>query len=357
MLKPLPAATLLRKAARWWTGFLLAAGLGAAPPQSSTAGASVRLYGTDYLDAPAFGRRFGLDAIVLKPREELRLRSRWTTIDLAVDSSEIVLNGLRIFLGEPIVPYRDSLCLSRLDAEKLLAPILGAPADRPVSRLKTIVVDPGHGGNDPGNQNLRLKLQEKNLTLDVARRLRLLLRQQGYRVVLTRTGDHRVELEERAQIADRVRADLFISIHFNAFTQSSVAGAETYVMSPRFLRSGPQAERDPRMAATDYPANQHDRWNVVLGYQIHRRVVRDLKAPDRGLKHFRYAVLRLVDCPGVLVEAAFLSNDAEARKVGTPAYRQRIARAIASGVRAYHTELDRVRRSAGLRQEPALPSS
>ncbi|MDD2765643.1 MAG: N-acetylmuramoyl-L-alanine amidase [Opitutaceae bacterium] len=345
MLKPPPAATLLIKAARWWAGTSLAAWPGAAPAQPATAGAptyeSVRLYGTDYIDAREFARRFGFSAIKVKPQATLQLRSRWTTIDLAVDSAEIALNGLRIFLGEPVVSCQGGLYLSRLDAEKLLRPILGPSQGRPVLRLKTIVLDPGHGGNDPGNQNHRLKLDEKNLTLDVARRLRLLLRKRGYHVVMTRVGDRRVELEDRARIAARARADLFISIHFNAFIQSNVAGAETYVMSPRFLRSGPQAERDASMAATDYPANKHDHWNIVLGYQMHRQVVRNLRAPDRGLKHFRYAVLRLINCPGVLVEAAFLSNDAEARKVSTPAHRQRIAQAIAAGVRAYDAALNR----------------
>ena len=89
------------------------------------------------------------------------------------------------------------------------------------------------------------------------------------------------------------------------------------------------------MIKTNYPANEHDHWNAVLGYQIHRAMINGLKSADRGLKRFRYSVLRSVDCPAVLVEAAFLSNDAEGRKVSTPAYRQRIAESIARGIKQY----------------------
>jgi N-acetylmuramoyl-L-alanine amidase len=303
---------------------------------------SVRLFGIDYVDAQEFGRRFGLTPQWLVAKKKLRLRSEWTTIDFTIHDADIQLNRLRVFLAEPVVAHRNSLYISRRDAEQLLSPIL-RPARTPVPRLKTIVIDAGHGGHDPGNQNSRLKLQEKRMTLDVAKRLERLLRAAGYRVVQTRKSDRYVDYDDRTALIAKSRADLFISIHFNGFTDRAVAGTETYILTPRYQRSSPQAERDRKMVTTAYPGNRHDHWNTLLGYHMHRQLVERLDRHDRGLKRFRYRVLRNATCPAVLVEAAFLSNDTEGRQVATPAYRQKIAAAIAAGVNAHAAALKRMR--------------
>jgi len=325
---------------------LLLAGLAVFEPGLRAATASypsVRIYGTDYVDARDFARRFGLTTEWITARKKMRLRSQWTTIEITLDSIEIRLNGLRLFLGEPVVRRRDTLMLGRRDAEQMLGPILSPRLGGTPPALKTIVIDPGHGGNDPGHQNQRLKLDEKVHTLDVARRLEKLLTADGYRVVLTRSSDRRVELDERTAIAKRAGADLFISIHFNGFRDARVAGTETYVMPPRYQRSSPAAERTRSMVSTAYPSNRFDAWNILLGYRMHRSLVEGLKRTDRGLKRFRYRVLCTVECPAVLVEAAFLSNETEGRKVATPAYRQQIAEGIAAGVRSYAATLAQVR--------------
>lgn len=296
---------------------------------------SKHFFGVDYVDARDVARRFGLTPTWTAPRKSMRLKGGSTTLDLTEHNVDAMLNGVRVFLSEPVVIRDGKLYLSEGDAEDFLAPILSPTTLSPRRPLKTIVIDAGHGGNDPGNQNRRLNINEKTYTLDVARRLERLLKAQGYKVVLTRKSDRALSLDARTSLANKAKADLFISIHFNAFTRSDVNGTETYVMSPRNQRSSPQAERDRRMAAISYPANAHDDWNASLGFQIHRSMVFALKSADRGLKRFRYSVLRTIDCPAVLVEAAFLSNDAEGRKVSTAAYRQRIAESIATGVQQH----------------------
>lgn len=304
---------------------------------------SARLFGTDYVDARDFARRFGLTPKWITPQKKLRLQSQWTTIDFTVHNVDFTLNNLRLFLGDPVAAHRGSLYLSERDLEQILHPILQPGSKKPVPRIKTIVLDAGHGGHDPGNQNRRLKLQEKRMTLDVAKRLDRLLTAQGYRVIHTRKSDRYLGFDDRTAFIRKHRADLFISIHFNAFTSSRVAGTETYILTPRGQRSSPQAERDTSMSRTAYPGNKHDHWNILLGYHVHRQMVQALGLPDRGLKRFRYSVLRSATCPAVLVEAAFLSNDAEARKVATPAYRQKIAASIAAGVKSLATTLNRHR--------------
>ena len=179
------------------------------------------------------------------------------------------------------------------------------------------------------------------MTLDVALRLERLLRARGYRVVQTRQKDRFVEFDDRTQLIRKTGADLFISIHFNAFRDAAVGGTETYVMTPRYQRSSPQAEQSRSMMTTTYQGNRYDDWNILLGYHLHRELVNELELADRGLKRFRYRVLRNATCPAVLVEAAFLSNLQEGRKVSTAAYRQRIAQAIADGVSAYAQALKR----------------
>lgn len=303
----------------------------------------VRLFGVDYIDARAFGPRFGLSPRWTEPQKKLRLQSEWTTIDFAAHRREVWLNGVCLFLSEPVVPREGTLWLGQRDADTLLAAVLVPQRVRPPRAVKTIVIDPGHGGNDPGKQNSRLRLNEKALTLDVARRLERLLKRDGFRVVLTRRSDQRVELEERAAIARRARADVFVSIHFNGFSDRTVAGAETFVLTPHRQRSSPAAEKDKTMMATRYAGNAHDHWNAVLGYHMHRQLTRGLQLEDRGLKRFRYLVLREVNCPAVLVEAAFLSNDAEARRVGSAAYRQRLAESLLAGLRNHAAAVAKAR--------------
>lgn len=294
-----------------------------------------RINGQAYLSVDTLAQRFGLESQRLAPAERVRLRSRWTTIDFTLHSLELELNGLKLFLSEPVARHAGGLYVSSRDAEALLAPILAPKKHVAAGRPRTLVIDAGHGGNDPGNRNPRLGLVEKTLTLDVARRLERRLRAQGFRVFLTRTTDRRVELETRTRLIARTGADLFVSIHFNGFPDGRVRGAETFVMTPHYHRSTPQRERDQALISTRHPGNAHDDANVLLGYHVHRQLVTQLDVPDRGLKRFRYHVLRHATCPAVLVEAGFLSNPTDGQAIGSPAHRERIAEAIADGIQAY----------------------
>jgi N-acetylmuramoyl-L-alanine amidase len=236
------------------------------------------------------------------------------------------------------------ILVSRADAERLLGPILApagiaAPAP-PVPRI--IVLDPGHGGQDSGTSNLVMGVFEKNFTLDVALRLKPLLEAQGWQVVMTRTADHFIPLPDRPAMAVGAHADLFISIHFNSvFPDTKTTGTEIYTFPPQFERSTRSwgvGEKDDSEAVAD-PSNRFDAWNAVLANTLHRALLSKLGTFDRGQKIAHYAVLKGLNCPGVLIESAFLSNDAEARKVATPAFRQQIAEGIASGLEAYAAQL------------------
>jgi len=314
--------------------------------------------GVEYVRAADFGAKFGLAAQAAPDGKTLTLRSPWTQIALEGGSREIAYNGVRIFLGDGVRQQGGQFLISKLDAEKVLVPLLlpGYGRDEPPPALKTIVIDPGHGGRDPGKVNAKLGVNEKTMTLDTAQRVARLLEARGYRVLLTRTADvgldpdKNTDLRARAHFAREAGADLFVSLHYNAVggppaTLARVRGAEVYTLTPQHQHSSDDPERqDKRGAAAALPGNAHDHWSIILGHAVHRALVKDVGAADRGLKRARFAVLREVTCPAILVEAGFLSNDEEARKIMTPQYRQQIAEAVVNGIVLYDAALTGVRK-------------
>ena len=306
-----------------------------ARPGNVTAGtASVRIAGVSYTEAKPWLTRLGYKVAYDPAKKVLSATSSSGRIEFTADSRECSIFGNRVFLGEPAAVHKGALLVSVIDVDRFLRPMLqpSSVARRP---LRTIVIDPGHGGNDSGTQNKPGKIDEKVMTLDVAKRLQALLTASGYRVIMTRTDDRFVELPARAAIANKAKADLFISIHFNAVASgATVRGTETYVLTAQNQRSTSSAAN----TAADkelQPGNRYDAWNAVLGWQLHRKLLGKLKTEDRGYKRARFAVLRLVECPAVLVEAGYLSNDAEAKRIATASFRGDIAEAITAGVEAY----------------------
>ncbi len=235
------------------------------------------------------------------------------------------MNGITLFLSEPFKRRLGGYALSDSDFETILVPamtsVIGA------LRSKTIVIDPGHGGSENGARNDGLNLLEKDLNLEVSNRLRELLEKDGYKVVLTRYDDRLVPLEERSRIANRANAGLFISIHFNAALNGEAVGLETYMLTPAGAISTGDEEAGEGSHA--WPGNSFDQLNFKIGATMQRRIVEDLQRVDRGFKRARFKVLKDLECPGVLVECGFLSNDKEALLVNTPVYRQKLAEALA----------------------------
>jgi N-acetylmuramoyl-L-alanine amidase len=316
-----------------------------------------RLFNVDYVDVRAIAERFDLrvswvtvDRVMQLADSHGRVRLRFE-----VRNRDFLLDGVRVFMGEGTVFNQGSLYVGRIDVIKTIVPLL-SPAEcagRLPAPPHLIVLDAGHGGADPGTQNLALHLEEKTLTLDVVLRLKKLLEGRGYRVILTRSDDsklapvQRTDLERRDEIANQAKADLFLSVHFNS-AAPTVAGTETYVMTPQFqVSSGGGKDSTVDKA---FPGNQQDFANIVLGYHLHGSVLAALNSIDRGFKRSRFIVLQFPDCPAVLVEAAYLSNNADAKRLATPEFRQRIAQALADGIEAYSAVL------AALHPPPPAPA-
>jgi N-acetylmuramoyl-L-alanine amidase len=171
-----------------------------------------------------------------------------------------------------------------------------------------VVVDPGHGGSDPGAIGIG-GLREQEINLSIAQQVAAILEQQGVQAVLTRSDNRDVELEPRVQIAERSDADLFVSIHANAISMSrpDVNGVETYYYS-----SG------ERLART-----------------IHNSIMQSTDSADRGVRQARFYVLRNTSMPSVLVEVGFVTGRDDARRLADPAFRSQMAQAIARGILQY----------------------
>jgi N-acetylmuramoyl-L-alanine amidase len=338
-------------ASRLWP--CLAAALLAAGAIGVRAAEARRLGGVDYIDLVEFCGRFGLEANVNEKAHTVTCKSRWTTLEFEIDSRENHVNGLRVFFGDPIRSYRGHYWISKIDAETLLEPILRPGMNqRRIPDLKTIAIDPGHGGSDPGKENKRVGVTEKAVTLDTSLRLAKLLERAGYKVVLTRRDDRQLadskvdDLVERAAIARKAGADLFISLHYNSVESGAdrVTGVEVFTLTPQHQYStSDSTHEDDDGARTRAPANRYDHWNTMAGYAMDRAMHERLGTADRGLKRARFKVLVVAPCPALLVEAGYLSNDTEARKIATPAYRQQIAEAIESGIAGYASLLDTLR--------------
>lgn len=308
--------------------------------RSGNAPAEVKIGGVSYVDARAWFARRGYIAAYDAEKRVLTLTAGSNRIVIEADSREISFHGMRFFLGEPAALHRGAIHLSEIDLERFLGPIL-RPAQNPPRPLRTIVLDPGHGGADTGTRNAANKLDEKVFALDVAKRVERLLTaaDPSWRVILTRSDDRFVTLADRARIANEAGADLFVSIHFNAVANNpAVRGTETYILTPRHQRSTSATLRS-ESDHEEQVGNRYDPWSAVLGAHLHRHLLAKLKTQDRGYKRARFAVLRLVDCPAVLLEAGYLSNDAEARRIADPAFRGDIAEAIVAGIQAYAASL------------------
>ena len=217
--------------------------------------------------------------------------------------------------------------------------------------VRRIVVDPGHGGGDHGTRTPN-GLTEKELTLDIARRLGAKLREAGFEVETTREGDRRVSLRDRARIANERGADLFVSIHVNWFEDGRAnRGIETYFLGPsddpfvvRLARAENQesgyALADVRKLLESIYADLRQEQSRSLAREVQRHLVRSLRevAPevaDRGVKSAPFLVLVTTQMPAILAEVASLSNDDEARLLALESHRERIAVALFQGIRSY----------------------
>jgi N-acetylmuramoyl-L-alanine amidase len=283
-------------------------------------------------------------------------------IIFAVESPYALANKKSINLGNKVIIYQHKIELPYLGVKKIFDYIyykkygkaITLPEIREkVYHVRKIVVDPGHGGKDPGAIG-RNGLKEKDVALSVAKILKSMLEKNGYKVVLTRNRDKFLSLGRRTYIANREKADLFISIHANSSRNRKVAGYEVYYLSEatddsaRALAAAENYSPELEKAQNSYTKNvflQATIWDmlysenreesVLLAKDISRSLSRCFVGKNRGVKSARFYVLKGVRIPAVLVEVGFISNPYYEKLMRSYSFKVKVAKGILEAIKEY----------------------
>ncbi|HHI77277.1 MAG TPA: AMIN domain-containing protein [Gammaproteobacteria bacterium] len=276
------------------------------------------------------------------------------TLRLVLDLKQAVRP--KSFLLKPNAGYGHRLVVDLY--EKTAARPRVAKSERDIQQWRDVVVaiDAGHGGEDPGARGRVHRTREKDVTLQIARRLkREIDARPGMRAVLTRKGDYYVGLRKRMRLARRYKADLFISIHADAFRDPRVRGSSIYVLSnrgasseaARWLAARENAadlvggvsldDKDDMLASVllDLSQSAAQEASLAAAQKVYRNLGKLGKLHSRRIQRAGFVVLKSPDIPSMLIETGFISNPSEERKLRSPAYQKKLARAIADGVERY----------------------
>jgi N-acetylmuramoyl-L-alanine amidase len=309
--------------------------------------------GDPYIDKLRVGRnRPGVVRLVIDLKAEVKPQL-FTLKPVGEYGHRLVLDLYPVVAPDPLAAL--------IEAEGKLPRTEKAPVpvpDRPkVARLATIVIDAGHGGEDPGARG-RLGSREKDITLTIAVRLKDLIdAEPEMRAVLTRDGDFYVPLQTRVDKARRVKADLFVSVHADAFIRSRARGSSVFALSER--RATSEAAR--WLAKKENEADLVGGVNIDVKDKYLAQTLLDLSQTatiDHSLRlgnavlgelgqvntlhkaqveQASFAVLKSPDVPSILVETAFISNPEEEKRLNDDAYQDQLARAILGGIKRYLT--------------------
>ncbi|MFA5144570.1 MAG: N-acetylmuramoyl-L-alanine amidase [Candidatus Omnitrophota bacterium] len=283
-------------------------------------------------------------------------------ISMRVGDNLVLIDGVPRYISNPADIYQGTVVAPYKFKEQVLDSLFKEvyPTGRPALsslKIRRVVVDAGHGGNDPGAIGRTTGLREKDVNLDIAKRLSNLLRGEGVEVVMTRASDRFIPLPRRVEITNDSGADFFLSLHSNANRVRSLSGFEVYYVSPsvsdskRAFASAGNAPLNLNNACFDsqslnlkailwdmiYTSGRAE--SIELAQSICRAASSNLNARVLGVKGARYEVLRNARIPAVLVEVGFLSNYNEERMLKNSYYRQRIAESIMEGIRDYADDL------------------
>lgn len=324
---------------------------------------SVMFNNVRYISVLRFCDYYNLDWDWDLVSQRIEIKNDKTSLVLRPDSDLGLVNEKVVKLNYPIeyrdgtayIPAKTAIFISK-DIFGLKQPI---PA-KGIYQIKTIVIDPGHGGKDPGAIS-RYGTREKDIVLDISKRLKRNLEKKGLTVYLTRNNDRFISLSKRTLFANNKNADLFISMHANASRYSRARGFEVYYLSEatddnaRALAVAENAslkfeEKVAGQNETSLQANptvwdlllsEHRRESKELAYYIYNMTADSLGMRKRGVKGARFVVLKGAIMPAVLIEVGFLTNRREESKLKKTSFRDKIANLISQSMLAYKREYER----------------
>lgn len=300
--------------------------------------------------------RLAVDSLKDQHIDGLRYAMRKNgTLRVVLDLKQAV--NPKSFLLKPSGSYGHRLVIDLYEKQAGAAPKV-AKSERDIKKWRDVVVavDAGHGGEDPGAHGSVHHTREKVVTLQIARRLkRMIDAQPGMRAVLTRKGDYYVGLRKRMKLARKYKADLFVSIHADAFRDKRVRGSSIYVLSrrgasseaARWLAARENAadlvggvsldDKDDMLASVllDLSQSAAQEASLAAAQKVYRNLGKLGKVHARRIQRAGFMVLKSPDIPSMLVETGFISNPTEESNLRNPAYQKKLARAITRGVSRY----------------------
>jgi N-acetylmuramoyl-L-alanine amidase len=317
--------------------------------------------GTAYLPLITYCERQGINWDYDIVTRTIVLNKGAHKVNMRAGDTLVLVNGKPQKISSPVDIYQGTIVVPYKFKEQVLdnlfvrsAPVSKKPAAVILSRIKKVVVDAGHGGEDAGAKG-KTGLREKVVNLDIAKRLAALLKEDGIEVVLTRTTDKFITLPGRVEIANKSNADLFVSIHSNAHRSRNVNGFEVYYIAPRVsdskralnaAQNGARLNVDPKCFAGHSESLKAILWDMVYtnsraeSIELARSICKqvdtcDLNIKMLGVKNANFHVLRGARIPAVLVEVGYLTNGTEEQYLKNNYYRQRIAEEIKQGIDNY----------------------
>jgi N-acetylmuramoyl-L-alanine amidase len=322
-----------------------------------------RIEGRDYVGLPQLAQFYNLPRDVAPADNKIVMSRGARSLILMRDSRDVWINGVKYVLSFPVLDRDGTYWLSRMDLGKTVEPAFRPELVQGIKPFTTVILDAGHGGHDKGAA--APNEFEKNFALDVARRVRNELQNAGMRVIMIRNNDTFIELQTRAALANAQQNAIFVSIHFNAADWNrSANGLEIFAITPR---GSPSTEYDELLVRdmVNEQGNKNETQSFTLASVIYHSLQgAKLNMFDRGVKRARFAVLRLTKMPAVLVEGGFLTNAEDAKRVSSTDWRNKYAKAIATGIIEYQklAELKRVPRTMadyreGRTSSPAAPAT
>lgn len=254
-------------------------------------------------------------------------------LGLVPDSSEIQLGGYRCMLSHPVrKDASGSLCISKTDLVKFIDPILRPTYISERVEIKTVIIDPGHGGTDAGNK--LYGVDEADYTLLLARELEAELVKLGFRVLLTRQQDRDLSDAERIQLTHQASDAIFISLHLNG--GADYTAVETYSAAP--MVQGGKLMR----------ANRHDEANAALSFALLTHTLAHTQGRDGGCRRAYHSMLNTAQCPAAMVMTGCPASSAETMEQ----YRAKVVAGICAGIQAYS---DSIRKDAAIKVKKVAP--
>lgn len=285
------------------------------------------------------------------------------TLSFCIDNPLIMLDNRKLALVSPPIRKNGDIFVSE-DFQKTARELFSETKPLPSFDVGAVVIDAGHGGKDPGAMEKHtingkeITVREKDITLAVAKELYAMLKKKypSKRIMLTRSTDTYLSLEQRVDIANSVRlaeheAVLYISIHVNAAFDKKASGFEVWYLSPGYRRTvidgSHNVDRDVLPILNSMMEEEYTTESILLAKFILDALSAEVGAKSRGIKQEEWFVVRNVNMPSVLIEVGFLTNYEEARLLADAAYLRKLASGIYNGTVSFISHFERSRGFTG----------